>query len=51
MAFMAVPCCSVLVAMVRKALAQCGRELPLYLVRIGIRGEVVKVNDDNGSML
>jgi len=38
-AFMEVPCCSALVRMVRTALAQSGKTLPLQLIRIGVAGD------------
>jgi ferredoxin len=38
--YMEVPCCSGLVRVVREAIAQTGRETPLTLTKIGIRGEV-----------
>ena len=42
-AFMEVPCCSGLVRIVREALAKSGREIPLHLVRVGIRGGAAEV--------
>lgn len=40
-AFMEVPCCTGLVHLVREALAQAGRSIPVQLIRIGIRGEIL----------
>ncbi len=37
---MEVPCCSGLIAIVRQALAACGKEIPLETIRIGIQGEL-----------
>lgn len=37
--FMEVPCCFGLVRLVQEALAQSGKEIPLSLVKIGIRGD------------
>ncbi len=43
-AFMEVPCCSALVKIVREALDKSGRNIPLHLVRIGIRGGSEVIN-------
>jgi NAD-dependent dihydropyrimidine dehydrogenase PreA subunit len=37
---MEVPCCSGIVAATKQALADCGKEIPLNIVTIGIRGEI-----------
>jgi ferredoxin len=39
-AFMEVPCCGGLVQLTRRALAECGKQLPARAVRVGIKGEV-----------
>jgi len=39
-AFMEVPCCSALVRIVRAALEQSGKTLPLHLTRIGLEGGI-----------
>jgi ferredoxin len=40
-AYMEVPCCSGLVRIVQDALIQSGRQIPLTLTRIAIRGEIM----------
>jgi hypothetical protein len=41
-AFMEVPCCFGLVQIVKLALADSGKPIPLKLVKIGLRGEVIE---------
>jgi hypothetical protein len=38
--YMEVPCCSGLVRIVRDALGEVGRQIPLTLTKIGIHGEI-----------
>ncbi len=45
-AHMEVPCCFGLVYLVRTALGKSGKDIPLTLVRIGIRGGVQEVSKD-----
>ncbi len=40
-AIMEVPCCRGLMEIVRRAVAASGRDLPLEVVRVGIRGEIL----------
>ena len=40
-AYMEVPCCTGLVHLVKEALAESGRPIPVRLIRIGIRGQVL----------
>jgi len=40
-AYMEVPCCFGLVRLVQLALEDCGKNIPLTLVKIGVRGEVL----------
>jgi hypothetical protein len=44
-AFMEVPCCSGLVHLVGKALSESGRNIPVSLIRIGIRGEIIETRN------
>ncbi|MGI6037320.1 MAG: ATP-binding protein [Limnochordia bacterium] len=39
--YMEVPCCSGLVAIAHQALAAGGKDIPLRLVKIGIRGQII----------
>jgi hypothetical protein len=39
---MEVPCCQGLPAMIRKAIAQSGREIPLNVAVVSLRGEIMK---------
>jgi NAD-dependent dihydropyrimidine dehydrogenase PreA subunit len=43
-AFMEVPCCGGIVRAAEQALADSGKNIPLYKVRIGINGEAQKLN-------
>ena len=40
-AFMEVPCCSGLVRLVQQSLEESGKTLPLSLIKLGIRGEII----------
>ena len=40
--YMEVPCCGGLVQLVRRALEESGKSVPLRLVRIGIRGDILE---------
>ena len=39
---MEVPCCGGLLGLAQKAVAEAGRKIPLKLVVIGIKGDVLK---------
>jgi len=41
-AYMEVPCCFGLVRLVRTALADSGKDIPLHLIKIGIGGEILE---------
>ena len=41
LAYMEVPCCTGLVHLVQEALVESGRQIPVRLIRIGIRGQVL----------
>jgi len=41
-AYMEVPCCFGLVTLVRQAAAASGREIPVSMVKLGIRGEILQ---------
>lgn len=41
--YMEVPCCFGLVHLVRTALAESGKEIPLALTKIGVRGDIIEV--------
>ena len=42
-AFMEVPCCTGIVRVVEKAIADSGESIPFHKVRIGIEGEAVRL--------
>ena len=42
-AHMEVPCCTGIVRAVKKALDNCGKEIPLTITRIGIDGQLQEV--------
>jgi len=41
-AFMEVPCCFGLVHLIREALADSGKQIPVSLIKLGIRGEILE---------
>jgi Pyruvate/2-oxoacid:ferredoxin oxidoreductase delta subunit len=43
--FMEVPCCFGLVALARQAVSDAGKDIPLKLVKIGIRGDILDEED------
>jgi len=43
--YMEVPCCFGLVHLVKKALEESGREIPLSFTKVGIHGEILEVKD------
>lgn len=48
--YMEVPCCTGLVHVVTRALQASGKTLPVRLVRIGIRGEILETADATGGV-
>jgi Pyruvate/2-oxoacid:ferredoxin oxidoreductase delta subunit len=49
-AFMEVPCCFGLVALARQAIEASGRDIPFSSVKVGIRGEVLEVEETVPSL-